>query len=140
MIGEIALAGALIASMFSFMPPVYPDHDAEPVPVYDYYDGPVLTREAGTIEGPSGKETYYNLDMSGVVAIMRGLGYSENDWPYWVRDDGCKMLGSYIIVAADLSIRPKGTIIETSRGYGIVCDTGHFAEVDPYQLDLAVNW
>ena len=38
------------------------------------WDGPVLTASAGTINGPSGKETYYNLNMSGVVSIMRSLG------------------------------------------------------------------
>ena len=40
--------------------------------------------------GPNGKETYYNLNMSGVVDIMRGMGNNDN---YWVREDGVKMLG-----------------------------------------------
>ena len=87
--------------------------------------------------GPSGKETYYNLNMDGVVSIMRGIG---NDDEYWVRDDGVKMLGDYIMVAANLNIRPRGSLIETSLGTGIVCDTGTFAKRNPTQLDIAVSW
>ena len=69
------------------------------------WDGPVLTAFAGVNYGPSGKETYYNLDMSGVVSIMRSMGNTDE---YWVRDDGCKMLGDYIMVAAGLSAHPRG--------------------------------
>ena len=53
------------------------------------WDGPVLTASAGMITGPSGKETYYNLNMSGVVSIMRSLGNTDE---YWVRDDGARCL------------------------------------------------
>ena len=101
------------------------------------WKGPVLTRSRGTITGPSGKETYYNLNMSGVVNIMRRMG---NEDEYWVRDDGCKMLGDYIMVAADLDIRPRGSLVDTSLGKGIVCDTGTFTNTNPYQLDIAVDW
>lgn len=87
--------------------------------------------------GPSGKETYYNLDMSGVVRIMRSIG---NNDPYWVRSDGVKMLGNYVMVAANFSIRPRGSYIQTSLGMGIVCDTGGFAAHNPTQLDIAVDW
>ena len=99
-----------------------------------------LTRSGGVFRGPSGKETYYNLNMSRIVQIMRDLGYSEEEYPYWVREDGCKMLGNYIMVAADLTIRPRGTILETSLGTAIVCDTGTFAQTNPLQIDIAVNW
>ena len=102
--------------------------------------GPVLTARAGTIQGPSGKETYYNLPMQGVVRIMRGLGYSETEFPYWIRSDGCKMLGDKIMVATNLNVHPRGSVVETSLGSGLVCDTGGFARSNPYQLDLAVNW
>ena len=99
-----------------------------------------LTKSSGTYQGPSGKETYYNLNMSGVVSVMRNAGYSEEDYPYWVRDDGVKMLGDYVMVAAAFSIRPRGTVVETSLGDGIVCDTGSFAYSNQTQLDIAVNW
>ncbi len=99
-----------------------------------------LTAYAGVYQGPSGRETYYNLNMSLVVSYMRNLGYSEEEYPYWVREDGCKMLGNYIIVAANLSTRPKGTILETSLGTAIVCDTGSFVSNYPNGIDIAVNW
>ena len=101
------------------------------------WDGPVLTASAGTVTGPSGKETYYNLNMSGVVSIMRSLGNNDE---YWVRDDGVKMLGNYVMVAANLNVHPRGSIVETSLGLGIVCDTGGFASGNPNQLDIAVSW
>lgn len=104
------------------------------------YNGPVLTRSAGVVYGPSGKETYYNMDMSGVISIMRGMGFDADSYPYWVRDDGCKMLGDYIICAANLDVHPRGTTVMSSLGLCLVCDTGGFAYSNPYQLDIATNW
>ena len=104
------------------------------------WTGAVLTKSKGVIIGPSGKETYYNLDMSKIVSAMRSLGFSEADYPYWVRADGVKMLGDYVMIAANYSIRPKGTIIESSLGYAIVCDTGSFVNNNPTQIDIAVTW
>lgn len=101
------------------------------------WNGPVLSASAGVNQGPSGKETYYNLPMEGVVSIMRSMG---NNDPYWIREDGVKMLGDYVMVAAHLEIRPRGSIVETSLGKGIVCDTGGFASGNPTQLDIATAW
>lgn len=101
------------------------------------WSGSKLTASAGINYGPSGKETYYNMDMSGVVSIMRSMGNTDE---YWVRADGCKMLGDYIIVAANLDVHPRGSLVETSLGMGIVCDTGGFASGNPTQLDIAVTW
>lgn len=81
------------------------------------------------------KETYYNLNMAGVVNTMRRLGY---DYEYWVRADGVKMFGDYIIVAADLNLYPRGTLLETSLGTAIVCDTG--GAIVGNILDVAVSW
>ncbi len=105
-----------------------------------YWDGPVLNSYVGVVEGPSGKETYYNLPMGGVVSIMRNIGFDEENYPYYVREDGCKMLGDYIMVAANLDLRPRGSIVKTSLGWGIVSDTGGFASSNPTQLDIAVDW
>ena len=101
------------------------------------WTGPRLTRGKGTIQGPSGKETFYNLNMSGVVSIMRRMGF---DYEYWVRDDGVKMFGNYVMVAANLKIRPRGSLIQTSLGMGMVCDTGTFAKRNPTQIDIATAW
>ena len=103
-------------------------------------DGKVLSKYHGVVYGPTGKETYYNLDMSGVVRIMRNMGFSAEDYPYWVRDDGCKMLGPYIMCAANLDRFPRGTTVESSLGTCLVCDTGSFASSNPTQLDIATNW
>lgn len=105
------------------------------------YDSSVLTRSGGVNYNSQGmKETYYNLDMSGVISIMRGEGFSESKYPFWIRDDGAKMLGDYIMVAADLSKHPRGTTIHTSLGTGLVCDTGSFIYSNSNQIDIATNW
>ena len=104
------------------------------------WDGTVLSKSHGVVYGPTGKETYYNLDMSGVVSIMRNMGFSSEDYPYWVREDGCKMLGPYIMCAANLDRFPRGTTVESSLGTCLVCDTGSFAASNPTQLDIATNW
>ena len=101
------------------------------------WTGPKLTKSKGVNQGPSGKETYYNLPMSGVIKTMRRMGNNDK---YWVREDGCKMLGDYIMIAANLKVRPRGSLVETSLGTGIVCDTGGFAKRNPKQIDIAVNW
>lgn len=87
-------------------------------------NGSGLTRSSGVNWYNGRKETYYNLDMSGVVANAKAMGI-EGD--YWVRDDGVKMYGSYVIVAAQM---PKGTIISTSLGSGIVLDWCQAGTID----------
>ena len=96
-----------------------------------------LSKSAGVFNGPSGKESFYNMNMSNVVNAMRARG---NNARYWVREDGVKMLGDYVMVAANLYIRPKGTLLPTSLGMGIVVDTGSFASRNPTQLDIATAW
>jgi hypothetical protein len=101
------------------------------------WKGPVLSKSRGTITGPSGKETYYNLNMSIIVRMMKRRGF---DYEYWVRDDGVKMFGDYVMVAANLDRHPRGSLVETSLGTGIVCDTGGFAKRNPTQIDIATTW
>lgn len=94
-----------------------------------------LTRSSGVFYGPSGKETYYNLPMGNCINIMRDLGYPVEQYPFWVREDGCKMLGYYVMIAANTDIYPKGTIIQTSMGKGIVVD--HCVAGN---IDITVTW
>lgn len=96
--------------------------------------------QSGVHYGPSGRETYYNLPMENIVSHMRRRGYDEMQYPYWIREDGIHMLGGYVMVAADLSSRPRGTILETSVGMAIVCDTGSFVAKYPDGIDIATNW
>lgn len=102
-----------------------------------YYNGPHISSSRGAVTGPNGRETYYNLNMSGVVSIMHSAGYSGT---YWVRSDGVKMFGNYVMVAANLSLHPKGSIVRSSVGLAIVVDTGGFASSNPQQLDIATTW
>ena len=101
------------------------------------WTGSKLTKSKGVNYGPIGKETYYNLNMSGVVRVMRNMGFDEVNYPYWVREDGCKMLGPYIMVASNFNHFPRGSVVECSRGIALVCDTGHLGW---NHLDLATNW
>lgn len=101
------------------------------------WKGSVLNRYNGVNRGPSGKETYYNLNMNKIVDAMKRLGVNSE---YWVRNDGVKMYGDYIMCAADLSVYPRGSIVETSLGTGIVCDTGAFVKSTGIALDIATTW
>lgn len=101
------------------------------------WKGGKLTQRKGVNYGPSGKETFYNMNMSYIVKRLKQKGYKGD---YWVRSDGCKMFGDYIMVAADFNIRPIGTILPTSLGMAIVADTGGFAKRNHTQLDIATNW
>lgn len=101
------------------------------------WSGEVLNRRNGIVRGPIGKESYYNLNMKRVVQIMRDKGY---DYEYWIRSDGVKMFGKYVMVAADLSKYQKGSLVETTLGTGIVCDTGDFVYSTDRALDIAVSW
>ena len=101
------------------------------------YKWPKLTKSAGRIKWPSGEETRYNLPMEKVVTNMKQFGYKKED--YWVRDDWVKMLWKYVMVAANLKIRPKWTKLPTSLWEWIVCDTWSFTKSNPRQLDIAVN-
>lgn len=121
---------------------VYENYSAYPEwrPDPPYPERPHLTESGGTFEGPSGHETYYNLPMGYCIELMRNMGYTVEEYPFWVREDGAKMLGNYVMCAADLSIRPKGTILETSLGQAIVVDTGTFRYSNQTQLDMCVDW
>lgn len=114
----------------------YPEYRPDaPVP-----ERPHLTKSGGVFAGPSGRETYYNLPMGTCIQIMRDKGYTVEEYPFWVREDGAKMLGEYVMCASDLNTRPKGTILETSLGQAIVVDTGSFVYTNPTGIDLATDW
>lgn len=114
------------------------DDNYEPPETYaeaDYYPtGGGLTPSAGVVYYDGHMETYYNLPMSGVLDIMYGLGYSGD---YWVRSDGCKMFGDYIMCAADFGWLPRGSVVLTSLGWAMVCDTGSGGS---NWIDIATIW
>ena len=117
--------------------PVVPAPQPEQ-PKYESQPGDHLTKSGGVYYGPSGKETYYNLNMNGVVSNAQNMGIEGE---YWVREDGCKMYGDYIICAADLNVHPRGSLVESSLGTCIVLDTGGFTtNGSGVALDIAVDW
>ena len=96
-----------------------------------------LTAYLGVYYYGDQKETYYNLPMGQVVENAHNAGIEGE---YWIRDDGCKMLGDYIMIAANQDVHPYGSIVDTSLGQGIVVDTGGFAYYNSTQVDIATDW
>lgn len=96
-----------------------------------------LTASSGVNYYGDQKETYYNLNMGRVVVNAQNAGIEGE---YWVREDGAKMLGDYVIVAANQDVYSYGSTVETSLGTGIVLDTGEFAVNNPTQVDIATDW
>lgn len=99
----------------------------------------VLNKRMGVNYFNGQRETYYNLRMTGVIRLLDDMGIPHGE--YWVRDDGAKMLGEYIMLATDTNRIPKGTIWETSLGTGMIVD--HCSGSESYSgvwIDVAVNW
>ena len=82
-------------------------------------------------------ESYYNLPMDGVIQQARNFGIEGE---YWIRDDGVKMYGDYVICACNRDIYPLGSLVETSFGTGISLDTGSFIAWNPGNVDIATSW
>lgn len=97
----------------------------------------MLTAYLGRITFQGHDETFYNLPMDNIVQQAHD---HDIHMDYWERADGCKMYGKYIICAANFKTHPYGSIVETSRGEGIVLDTGDFAKSEPQTIDIATNW
>ena len=101
----------------------------------------ILTKKGGVNYYDDGfgphKETWYNLPMDRVVRIAHEKGIKGE---YWETEEGEKMIGYFIICAADYSVHPYGSIVLTSRGPAKVIDTGAFTQTNPTQVDIAVNW
>lgn len=84
--------------------------------------------------GITHRETYYDLPMGGVMGFCGGGAYN-------IRSDGAKIdKNGYILVAANLALYPRCSVVETSLGLGKVYDTGDFASTHPHGFDLATDW
>jgi hypothetical protein len=84
--------------------------------------------------GVAHRETYYDLPMNLVMGACGGGDYT-------IRYDGAKVdKDGYVLVAANLSVYPRCTVVETSLGPGKVYDTGGFATRYPHGFDLATDW
>lgn len=96
----------------------------------------ILTAKIGTINYAGHVETWYNLKMNKVVERADNF-YGLSD-VYGVREDGVKTYNGFVIVAADMSV-PYGTVVETSRGIGLVLDY-HTIKNGENTFDLATSW
>ena len=96
----------------------------------------VLTARLGRIQFNGHDETFYNLPMDNITE--RADAYYGISGEYVVRDDGVKTYNGLVMVAADFDLHPFGTLIETSRGMGVVLDT-HTAK-DRKIVDIATAW
>lgn len=84
-------------------------------------------------QGVTHRETFYDLNMSGVMKFCGGT--------YSVRSDGVKVdQNGYILIAADLSRYPRCSVVQTSLGLAKVYDTGAFISVYPDGYDIATDW
>jgi len=99
--------------------------------------GVMLTASLGRIQFNGHDETWYCLPMENVIAQAESKGFTE-EW--WIRADGCRMYSHYIVCAGNYRVHPYGSIVETSRGEGIVLDTGSFAKTNPEAIDIATVW
>ena len=105
----------------------------------DIYNGEPLNAPQGlNVNGPMASETWYDLNMNGVVNNMEKL-YGFSNLEASIREDGVKVLsginaeGQYfedlVMVAADVQHSTnsdgtfeRGQVVETSLGTGIVVD------------------
>ena len=101
-----------------------------------WWKGDVLSVENVKVKGPSGMETYFNEDISKIVERMKKGFIGE----YWIREDGVKMFGEYIICKANYNQTdthpnlPIGTVIPTTLGIAIVSSN------DTDDISIAVTW
>lgn len=93
-----------------------------------------LTARLGVVDYNGHTETWYDLPMNRVVESAQNMGIPAE---YWVRDDGVKMFGQWVIVAAHPS-KIRYSTVQTSLGEGIILDAH---EVDNTELyDIATDW
>ena len=96
----------------------------------------VLTAPLGKVIYNGHTETWYNLRMNKVVE--RADAYYGLSNVYAVREDGVKTYNGFVIVAADWNKYPFGSVVETSRGVGIVLDYQTTGDADV--IDIATTW
>ena len=95
----------------------------------------VLTAKLGRIQFEGHEETWYNLPMSNVIERSdAAIGLSDM---YWIREDGVKMYGQWVICAAHPS-KIRYSRIQTSLGEGIILDTHECSDTE--LIDIATEW
>ena len=95
----------------------------------------VLTAVKGVNNFCGHTEKYYNLSMRKVVKRAQDMGIPCE---YWVREDGVKMFGPWVICAAHPSVT-RYTRIDTNLGPGIVLDY-NTVYTDKTLIDIVTAW
>ena len=97
----------------------------------------ILTAKSGVLHNAETgfTEKYYNLPMQKVVKKAQDMGIPCE---YWIRDDGVKMFGPWVIVASHPS-KVRYSRVQTSLGEGIILDR-HTVKNAPDLLDIATEW
>ena len=107
-------------------------------------DGNVLENQEQVLyawwQGPNGLESYCQMDPNEFVQNLRDIGMDEEHYPVWVRYDGMKMFGPYVICAANLEEHPIGSIVQGKFGEYIVVAATAEAQQIPEILKIAVDW
>lgn len=97
----------------------------------------VLTAKLGRIQYNGHDETYYCLNMSRIVE--RADAYYGLSNVYAVREDGVRTYNGLVMCAGNYEVHPYGSLVETSRGVGIILDhTGK--GTDKTVIDIATIW
>lgn len=94
----------------------------------------ILTTKLGVITYDGHKETWYDLPMERVVQNAQSAGIPCD---YWIREDGVKMFGQWVIVAAHPS-KTRYSRVQTSLGEGIILDTHRVNDTE--LIDIATDW
>ena len=94
----------------------------------------ILTASLGRIQFGNHTETWYDLPMANVVQKAQDVGIPAE---YWIRADGAKMFGPWVIVAAHPS-KIRYSRIQTSLGEGIILD--YHTCPDTELIDIATDW
>ena len=95
----------------------------------------ILTAKLGRVTYNNHVETWYDLPMNRIVE--RADAYYGMQDVYEVNEDGIKTYNGFVICAADWSVYPYGSLIETSVGTGIVLD---HTQTDSNVIDIATSW
>ncbi|MBQ1295606.1 MAG: hypothetical protein IIY21_16290 [Clostridiales bacterium] len=95
----------------------------------------ILTASLGRITFNGHTETWYDLPMDRVIQEADAMiGVSDM---YYIREDGVKMYGPWVIVASHPSV-PRYSFVDTSLGLGIVLDRHEMPDKNLY--DIATDW
>ena len=94
----------------------------------------ILTASLGRVTYNGHTETWYDLPMQNVIQRAQDIGIPAESW---IREDGVKMFGPWVIVASHPS-KTRYSLVQTSLGEGIILDRHEMPDTELY--DIATDW